>query len=63
MNLQGIDDQTEILEDREKATVLHEFGHAIGLLHEHQSPSRIGEFTLNEKGMHHIYARKLFTVF
>ncbi|KAJ3490356.1 hypothetical protein NLI96_g1475 [Meripilus lineatus] len=51
MNLQGIDDQTEILEDREKATVLHEFGHAIGLLHEHQSPSRIGEFTLNEKGI------------
>jgi hypothetical protein len=26
----------------DKATVLHEFGHAIGLIHEHQSPFKGG---------------------
>jgi hypothetical protein len=36
MNLGAID----LVDEREiKATVLHEFGHAIGLIHEHQSPA------------------------
>ena len=34
MNLGGF---TEELPDDWEATVLHEFGHAIGFLHEHQS--------------------------
>ena len=34
----------------EKGTILHEFGHALGLLHELQSPARTHILTLNEEG-------------
>lgn len=34
----------------ERGVILHEFGHAIGYLHEHQSPRRGEKLTLNEAG-------------
>ena len=33
-----------------KGVILHEFGHALGLDHEHQSPARGGKITLNRDG-------------
>lgn len=47
MNLQNFDVLPE-LDDYSKAVVIHEFGHAIGLHHEHQSPGSPckGEFNL-----------------
>ncbi|RXW18660.1 hypothetical protein EST38_g7194 [Candolleomyces aberdarensis] len=35
--------------DPERGVILHEFGHAIGYLHEHQSPRRGEKLTLNEQ--------------
>jgi hypothetical protein len=32
---------TELVEDKAQAVVLHEFGHAIGLIHEHLNPSQL----------------------
>ena len=37
--------------DEERGVILHEFGHAIGYLHEHQSPRRGEKLTLNERGV------------
>ncbi len=34
--------------DKERGTILHEFGHALGLLHEHQSPAREDAIVLND---------------
>uniref|UniRef100_A0A4Q2DAD1 Peptidase M12A domain-containing protein n=1 Tax=Candolleomyces aberdarensis TaxID=2316362 RepID=A0A4Q2DAD1_9AGAR len=34
---------------KERGVILHEFGHAIGYLHEHQSPRRGERLTLNEQ--------------
>ena len=37
----------------DRATVLHEFGHAIGLIHEHQSPFKGGfEWNREEVRVH-----------
>ncbi|KAI0267595.1 hypothetical protein BGY98DRAFT_1190947 [Russula aff. rugulosa BPL654] len=41
MNLAWIDDTEDICEI-DKGIILHEFGHALGLRHEHQSPKRGG---------------------
>ncbi|RXW15893.1 hypothetical protein EST38_g9961 [Candolleomyces aberdarensis] len=35
--------------DNERGVILHEFGHAIGYMHEHQSPRRGEKLTLNEQ--------------
>ncbi|TEB34989.1 zincin [Coprinellus micaceus] len=49
--------------DDEQGVILHEFGHAIGYLHEHQSPRRGEKLTLNEAGKilarFDVYALKL----
>lgn len=43
--------------DEEKGVILHEFGHAIGYLHEHQSPRRGEKITLNEEVIFEYTAR------
>ena len=48
MNLDCIDPSTNAVTSEERGIILHEFGHALGLLHEHQSPSRPGVLTFNE---------------
>jgi hypothetical protein len=50
MNL-GCVDIAESLSPTDKGIILHEFGHVLGLGHEHQSPSREGKITLKEEGM------------
>ena len=36
--------------DENRGTILHEFGHVLGLNHEHQSPARGGKLHLKEDG-------------
>ncbi len=50
MNLGWIDDLSPNISTFDRGTILHEFGHAIGLEHEHQSPLRDGTITLDEEG-------------
>ncbi|KAF6764495.1 hypothetical protein DFP72DRAFT_1130379, partial [Ephemerocybe angulata] len=45
MNLGWVED-TDFTDPEESGTILHEFGHAIGYLHEHQSPRRGEKLTL-----------------
>ncbi|KAF8428067.1 hypothetical protein L210DRAFT_3488985 [Boletus edulis BED1] len=42
LNLGWLKDKEEADED-DRSTILHEFGHALGMMHEHQSPAR-GEY-------------------
>ncbi|KAF8128010.1 hypothetical protein EV363DRAFT_1512302 [Boletus edulis] len=42
LNLGWLKDKDEADED-DRSTILHEFGHALGMMHEHQSPAR-GEY-------------------
>jgi hypothetical protein len=49
MNLGWIDD-TEVVSEIDRGVILHEFGHTLGLIHEHQSPMRGGIFRLNVAG-------------
>ncbi|KAI3616819.1 peptidase m12a astacin [Moniliophthora roreri] len=37
------------------ATILHEFGHALGMMHEHQSPARGGTIHLKEPSVYQYY--------
>jgi len=43
MNLGWVDGHSARLTREERAVILHEFGHALGLLHEHQSPAHGGQ--------------------
>lgn len=58
MNLDGIDDSVTV-SGLDKGTILHEWGHALGLLHEHQSPARGGALTLNEQEVYDHYRHGL----
>lgn len=52
MNLAAVYGNTPLSELtlKERRVILHEFGHAIGYLHEHQSPERGRKLTIKEKG-------------
>ena len=50
MNLSGVRSTSTSIGLEERRVVLHEFGHALGLIHEHQSPSRSTVLTLHESG-------------
>ena len=47
MNLAWLDKSSPSLTANERAVILHEFGHVLGLLHEHQSPAHGGSAVSN----------------
>lgn len=49
MNLGWIGAKSSLITAEERGVILHEFGHTLGLLHEHQHPEREGTITLREK--------------
>jgi len=49
MNLGWVEEGAEIV-DEDRGVILHEFGHTLGLNHEHQSPARGGKLQLKEAG-------------
>ena len=53
MNLGWLDGSSNTISDDEYGVILHEFGHVIGLLHEHQSPLRGDKITLKEDGLYY----------
>ena len=59
MNLAWVED-TEEVSDTDRGVILHEFGHVLGLKHEHQSPIHGGKVTLNERGMSGYYDKRVF---
>ena len=50
MNLGWIGSSSTTITADEKGVILHEFGHTLGLMHEHQSPVRGGTITLKDSG-------------
>lgn len=50
MNLGWLSGLTDTVSDTERGVILHEFGHVLGLLHEHQSPLRGDKIHLKESG-------------
>jgi len=55
MNLGWVDGADTVVSDSERGVILHEFGHALGLMHEHQSPLRGNKITLKPQGTIHLY--------
>ncbi|KIM38820.1 hypothetical protein M413DRAFT_75568 [Hebeloma cylindrosporum] len=55
MNLGWLDGSSDAISDDERGVILHEFGHALGLLHEHQSPLRGDKITLKESAVIDFY--------
>ncbi|KAF5242674.1 hypothetical protein FANTH_8583 [Fusarium anthophilum] len=56
MNLAWLDKFSDIT-GNEKAVILHEFGHALGLLHEHQSPAHGGKAVKDVEAALELYKR------
>lgn len=48
INLGWIGDDSSTPTEKERGVILHEFGHVLGLMHEHESPARSGVIRLKE---------------
>ena len=57
MNLAWLDKWSEPLTLNERAVILHEFGHVLGLLHEHQSPAHGGPAIRNIQSAIDLYTK------
>lgn len=57
MNLGWVEGYTSKLAREERAVILHEFGHALGLLHEHQSPAHGGQTVKNPQAAIDFYMK------
>lgn len=57
MNLAWLDKWSDSLTLNERAVILHEFGHALGLLHEHQSPAHGGTAIINIQAAIDLYTK------
>ncbi|KAJ7336121.1 hypothetical protein DFH08DRAFT_1018372, partial [Mycena albidolilacea] len=55
MNLGWVADTTTVSDDDRGSILHHEFGQALGLLHEHQSRARNGTITLDEDAVFAYY--------
>lgn len=55
MNLEGIRCSTPGVDEEERAIILHEFGHALGFLHEHQSPARVDILEFDDQSIYDTY--------
>jgi hypothetical protein len=55
MNLGWIDNTTDDILPEDHGVVLHEFGHTLGMEHEHQSPVRDSALTLNKELIYKIF--------
>lgn len=63
MNLGGLKTDGEFADDYERHVILHEFGHSLGLLHEHQSPAREGVITIEACKHHNINPSTYFLIY
>ncbi|KAG6374203.1 hypothetical protein JVT61DRAFT_4857 [Boletus reticuloceps] len=54
LNLGWLKNEEKVDED-DRSTILHEFGHALGMMHEHQSPARGGYIHLKELEVYRYY--------
>ncbi|KAF8165904.1 hypothetical protein B0H34DRAFT_780581 [Crassisporium funariophilum] len=55
MNLGWISGDTDVVTSNERGVILHEFGHTLGLMHEHQSPVRGNKITLLPTAVREFY--------
>ncbi|THH27511.1 hypothetical protein EUX98_g6673 [Antrodiella citrinella] len=55
MNLACVGVTDSAPDSEERGTILHEFGHVLGMMHEHQSPIRGGTLTLREEAVYNFY--------
>ncbi|KAE8229463.1 hypothetical protein CF326_g5566, partial [Tilletia indica] len=58
LNLGEVDGTQATYTKRERATVLHECGHVLGLLHEHQTPALGGTSVKNLEAVYHYYEER-----
>lgn len=55
INLGWISD-TDTIAKKERGVILHEFGHVLGLMHEHESPARNASLRLKEREIIQYYS-------
>ncbi|CAK5268975.1 unnamed protein product [Mycena citricolor] len=58
LNLGWVSDSAQTTQE-ERGLILHEFGHVLGLMHEHQSPAHGGAVTLDANAVHAHFASSL----
>lgn len=59
MNLDTIDPVSTKLTSAEKSKILHQFGHVLGLIHEHPDPTKEGGRLLERPATYELYSRSL----